>query len=69
MVVFVSSVVAEKKSMTDKGLQTAFLETLKEPTAGDPMRPEVRWTNLACWEIAEALTDAGYPVSRNSVRY
>lgn len=69
MVVFVGLVVAEKKSLTDKGLQTAFLETLKEHTAGDPMRPEVRWTNLACWEIAEALTSVGYPVSRNIVRY
>lgn len=32
------------------------------------MCPEIRWTNLACWEIAEALADKGYPVSRNIVR-
>ena len=59
----------EKKSLTRKGLKTAFLELLHEHTAGDPMRSEVRWTNLACWEIAEALAHVGYPVSRNIVRH
>lgn len=69
MDVFVNRVAGEKKSLADKGLEAAFIEVLEEHTAGDPMRPEVRWTNLACWDIAEALADAGYPVSRNSVRY
>lgn len=67
-VAFASREVVEKKWLISKGLQSAFLEALKEQTAGDPMRPEVRWTNLACWEIADALADAGYPVSRNIVR-
>lgn len=58
----------EKKSLTVKGLTSAFLAVIKEHTAGDPIQPEVRWTNLACWEIAEQLAEAGYPVSRNIVR-
>lgn len=32
------------------------------------MRAEVRWTNLACWEIAERLAGVGHQVSRNIVR-
>jgi hypothetical protein len=36
-------------------LEPAFLDVLKDHTAGDPMRPEVRWTNLTPQEIADRL--------------
>ena len=36
---------------------------LRERTAGDPMRQEVRWTDLTYERIAEHLAEAGTPVS------
>ena len=36
---------------------------LRERTAGDPMRQEVRWTDLTYEQIAEHLAEAGTPVS------
>ena len=37
-------------------------------TAGDPMRDDVRWTNLTLAEIAQRLKDAGTPVSVTVVK-
>jgi hypothetical protein len=34
-----------------------FLSVLRDHTAGDPMREEVRWTNLTPGEIAERLAE------------
>lgn len=34
-----------------------FLSVLRDHTAGDPMREEVRWTNLTPREIAERLAE------------
>lgn len=34
-----------------------FLAVLREHTAGDPMRDDVRWTNLSPREVAERLTE------------
>ncbi len=36
---------------------------LQDRTAGDPMRQEVRWTDLTYGQIAEHLAEAGTPVS------
>jgi hypothetical protein len=36
---------------------------LRDRTAGDPMRQEVRWTDLTYEQIAEHLAEAGTPVS------
>lgn len=44
-----------------------FREVLRRYTAGDPMREEVRWTNLSKTEIAERLSKTGTPVSVNIV--
>jgi hypothetical protein len=41
---------------------------LDDRTAGDPMREQVRWTNLSLQEIADCLKARGHPVSRNIVR-
>ena len=36
---------------------------LQDRTAGDPMRQEVRWTDLTLEQIADHLAEAGTPVS------
>ena len=36
---------------------------LRDRTAGDPMRQEVRWTDLTYEQIADHLAEAGSPVS------
>ena len=40
---------------------------LEDHTAGDPMRPGVRWTNLSRRQIARRVTELGTPVSRHVV--
>ncbi|MGB3916904.1 MAG: hypothetical protein WBL07_05645 [Thiothrix litoralis] len=56
----------EKKvdALDAEGLGRAFLSIVGEQTAGDPMREQVRWTNLGAWQIAQRLLEAGYTVSR-----
>lgn len=50
------------------GIHDAFLQILKEHTAGDPMNAQVKWTNLTLVDIARLLETQGYQVSRNIVR-
>ena len=40
---------------TNPGIDTAFLDVLKDNIAGDPMDEQVRWTNLTHEEIAQRL--------------
>jgi Rhodopirellula transposase DDE domain len=40
---------------------------LEDHTAGDPMRTDVRWTNLSRRRIAARVTELGTPVSRHVV--
>jgi Rhodopirellula transposase DDE domain len=40
---------------------------LEDHTAGDPMRLEVRWTNLSRRQIAARITELGTPVGRHVV--
>jgi hypothetical protein len=51
----------------DAAIEANFLEVLEDHTAGDPMRPEVRWTNLSRRQIARRITDLGTRVSRHVV--
>src|SRR3954467_12675859 len=44
-------------------LEENFLRVLQDRTAGDPMRQEVRWTDLNYEQIAGHLAEAGTPVS------
>jgi hypothetical protein len=44
-------------------LEENFLRVLQDRTAGDPMRQEVRWTDLTYEQIAAHLAEAGTPVS------
>jgi hypothetical protein len=48
-------------------LKDNFQEVLRRHTAGDPMREEVKWTNLTKVEIAKRLGQLGTPVSVNIV--
>lgn len=53
---------AKRKLETIPGLDAAFLEIMDVYTAGDPMRDDVLWTNLARTEIAAQLQARGLPV-------
>jgi len=48
---------------TQIGLDAAFLEVLKNHTAGDPMNELIKWTNLTHKEIASGLRTAGFTIS------
>ncbi len=48
---------------TKEGLDSAFLEVIKDHTAGSPMDETIKWTNLSRPEISENLMKKGYAVS------
>jgi Rhodopirellula transposase DDE domain len=48
-------------------LEETFLKVLQDHTAGDPMRANVKWTNLSRRQIARRVTALGTPVSRHVV--
>ncbi|MEG3899546.1 ISAzo13 family transposase [Microcoleus sp. SVA1_B6] len=48
---------------TQIGIDAAFLEVLKNHTAGDPMNELIKWTNLTHKEIASGLRAAGFTIS------
>ncbi len=56
---------AGRKSVlaTTEGLDSAFLEVLKNHTAGSPMDDAIKWTNLSRPAIAEKLKEQGFSVS------
>jgi hypothetical protein len=47
-------------------LQQNFLDVLREHTAGDPMREEIKWTNLTRREISRLLAERGTPRPANA---
>jgi hypothetical protein len=51
----------------DPAIEANFSKVLEDHTAGDPMRPEVKWTNLSRRQIAKRITALGTPVSRHVV--
>jgi Rhodopirellula transposase DDE domain len=48
-------------------LEENFLKVLKDHTAGDPMRAEVKWTNLSRRQISQRLKELGTPASKHVV--
>lgn len=44
-----------------------FLGVLRDHTAGDPMREDVKWTNLSRRQISRKLKDLGTPAGKNVV--
>jgi hypothetical protein len=59
---------AKSKVETIVGIDAAFLEIVRDYTAGDPMQEEVLWTNLAHQEIADRLRARGMDVSVRIVK-
>jgi len=55
-------------SQTNASLDENFVRVLHDHTAGDPMRSEVKWTNLSRRQIARRLGCRGTAVSRDVVR-
>jgi hypothetical protein len=48
-------------------LEENFFKVLQDHTAGDPMRAEVKWTNLSRGQISHRLGELGTPASRQVV--
>src|SRR5947209_13646459 len=48
-------------------IEANFHKVLEDHTAGDPMRIEVKWTNLSRRQIASRMADLGTRVSRDVV--
>jgi hypothetical protein len=51
----------------DRAIEANFRAVLEDHTAGDPMRLEVKWTNLSRRQIAKRMKGLGTPVSRDLV--
>jgi hypothetical protein len=51
----------------DTAIEVNFHKVLEDHTAGDPMRLEVKWTNLSRRQIAQRMADLGTRVSRDVV--
>jgi Rhodopirellula transposase DDE domain len=51
----------------DPAVEANFRKVLEDHTAGDPMRPGLKWTNLSRRQIAKRVTELGSPVSRHVV--
>jgi Rhodopirellula transposase DDE domain len=51
----------------DPAIEANFHAVLEDHTAGDPMRADVKWTNLSRRQIAKELAALGTPVSRDVV--
>ncbi len=49
-------------------LELNFLEVLRDHTAGDPMRQEVKWTDLTRREISGFLAQRGTPAGKRVVK-
>jgi hypothetical protein len=49
-------------------LEPNFLEVLRDHTAGDPMRQEIKWTDLTRRQISVLLAQKGTPAGKRVVR-
>jgi hypothetical protein len=49
-------------------LEQNLIDVLREHTAGDPMRVEVRWTNLSLKEMGRRLAEKGTPAGKRVLR-
>jgi len=59
-----------RKAILDKmeNIDKAFIDVIKNHTAGDPMDDKVKWTSLTRAQLTKALKLKGFSVSRNIVR-
>ena len=49
-------------------MEPNFLDVLRDHTAGDPMREEVKWTDLTRREISRRLAERGTPAGKRVVK-
>jgi hypothetical protein len=49
-------------------LEENFVRLLRDHTAGDPMRLEVKWTNLTLKQISQRLCECGTPAGKRVVK-
>ena len=49
-------------------MESNFLDVLRDHTAGDPMRTEIKWTDLTRREISRRLGERGTPAGRGVVK-
>lgn len=49
-------------------MEQHLLDVLREHTAGDPMRADVRWTNLSLKEMGRRLAERGTPLGKRVLR-
>lgn len=57
-----------KRKWDDPALNAAFNRVIKPHTAGDPMDPDIKWTNLSRAEIIGLLKEEGFNVSKNTLK-
>lgn len=56
-----------KRKWDDPELNEAFSGIIEPYTAGDPMNPDIKWTNLSPSEIVELLVAKGFEITKNTV--
>lgn len=49
-------------------MEQNFLDILRDHTAGDPMRQEIRWTDLTRREISQRLGERGTPAGKRIIK-
>lgn len=57
----------KKRIESESDIEPTFLKVLEDHTAGDPMRTEVKWTNLSLRNIVKRMDEMGTHVSRDLV--
>ena len=57
----------KKRIESEAAVEPNFLKVLEDHTAGDPMRAEVKWTNLSLRSIVRRMDELGTHVSRDLV--
>ena len=57
-----------KVKYKDTELNLVFNEAIIPYTAGDPMNPDIKWTNLSAGEIKELLQPYGYDLCVNTIK-
>jgi hypothetical protein len=58
----------KKATESDPELQTNLFSILQRRTAGDPMRPDVLWTDLSLYQMSDALGQLGTPLSPPAIK-
>ena len=59
----------KKRVESESAIEEHFLKVLENHTAGDPMRAEVKWTNLSLRVIVKRMGELGTHVSRDLVSH